>query len=276
MRSLFVKILLWFLVSTVITVLGFVITTEVSLTATRGRGHLFSRLLAFPLEEARHAYETRGREGLAAFLGRFRSVFEAEGVLTDASGTDLLTGADRRDLLASAQRRPVIPFFRGGPVVIAHATDQGHYWFFLIIHGQRGRLPFFLPQYLWLVGAVVLLSYGLTLHLTSPLRSLQRAVERFGRGDFSSRVKSKRRDELGQLARTFDQMAERIQTLLAAERRLHNPTRAASCAAPRGGCRHSCSNSLRQVYPGGTTPRYSFTPPFSLRARTTSFWPAWM
>lgn len=220
MRSLFTKILLWFLVSTVITVLGFVITTEVSLSATRGRGHLFSRLLAFPLEEARHAYQTRGREGLAAFLERFRAVFEADGVLTDSTGTDLLTGQDRRDLLARARRRPVIPFFRSGPVVIAHATDQDRYWFFLIIHGERGRLPFFLPQYLWLVGAVVLLSYGLTLHLTSPVRSLERAVERFGRGDFSARVKSKRRDELGQLARTFDQMAERIQTLLAAERRL--------------------------------------------------------
>ncbi len=67
---------------------------------------------------------------------------------------------------------------------------------------------------------VVLLSYVLALHLTSPLRRLQKAVEQFGRGDFSARVKSRRRDELGQVARTFDQMADRMQTLLAAERRL--------------------------------------------------------
>jgi two-component system sensor histidine kinase CpxA len=45
-------------------------------------------------------------------------------------------------------------------------------------------------------------------------------VERFGRGDLSARAGSARRDELGQLARTFDRMADRIETLLAAERRL--------------------------------------------------------
>jgi signal transduction histidine kinase len=52
------------------------------------------------------------------------------------------------------------------------------------------------------------------------VRALQKAVERFGRGDFSARAGSTRRDELGQLARTFDRMAERIETLLTAERRL--------------------------------------------------------
>ena len=220
MKSLFAKILLWFLAATVITVLGFLVTTEISLSATRGRGHLLSRLLGFPMEEARHAYETGGPEALGRFLARFRSVFEAEGLLTDAEGKDLLTGEDRHELIASAQRRSLLPFFRQGPTLIAHASDRDRYWFFLILPGRRGRFPFFLPQYLWIIAAVVLLSYALALHLSSPLRLLQRAVERFGQGDFSARAKSQRRDELGQLARTFDQMAERIQTLLAAERRL--------------------------------------------------------
>jgi two-component system sensor histidine kinase CpxA len=67
---------------------------------------------------------------------------------------------------------------------------------------------------------VILLCYGFAFHLTSPLRRLQYAVDCFGRGDFSARAQSNRRDELGQLARTFNQMADRIQTLLAAERRL--------------------------------------------------------
>jgi two-component system sensor histidine kinase CpxA len=67
---------------------------------------------------------------------------------------------------------------------------------------------------------VVLLCYLLAWYLTSPLRSLKTALERFGQGDFSARAESTRRDELGQLARTFDQMAERIQNLVGAERRL--------------------------------------------------------
>jgi signal transduction histidine kinase len=45
-------------------------------------------------------------------------------------------------------------------------------------------------------------------------------VDRFGRGDLAARVRSTRRDEIGDLSRAFDEMAGRIETLLAAERRL--------------------------------------------------------
>jgi two-component system sensor histidine kinase CpxA len=79
---------------------------------------------------------------------------------------------------------------------------------------------FLSPDHLFFMLAGVLLCYWLALHLTSPVRALQKAVERFGAGDLSARVGSKRRDELGQLARTFDRMASRIETLVGAERRL--------------------------------------------------------
>jgi two-component system sensor histidine kinase CpxA len=49
---------------------------------------------------------------------------------------------------------------------------------------------------------------------------LQAAVDRFGKGDLKARAGSQRRDELGQLAQTFDRMADRIEILLSAERRL--------------------------------------------------------
>ncbi len=80
---------------------------------------------------------------------------------------------------------------------------------------------FFLqPQHLWIIGLVVLLCYGFAYHLTSPVRRLRSVVDCFGRGDFSARAPANRKDELGELARSFNQMAGRIQTLLAAERRL--------------------------------------------------------
>jgi two-component system sensor histidine kinase CpxA len=173
-------------------------------------------MLSFQLEEARHAYETGGRERLGAFLDRFNSNFQAQGILTDAEFRDLLTGADRHDLFEKSERRERLY----QPAVIARASQDGRYWFFLIPPRGRPGFSFFLPQYLWIVGAMVLLSYLLALHLTSPLRRLQRAVERFGRGDLGARLNWKRHDEVGRLARTFDQMADRIQTLLSAERRL--------------------------------------------------------
>jgi two-component system sensor histidine kinase CpxA len=56
--------------------------------------------------------------------------------------------------------------------------------------------------------------------IASPLRALARTVDRFGAGDLAVRANSKRKDEIGELSRVFDRMAERISTLLTAERRL--------------------------------------------------------
>ncbi len=58
------------------------------------------------------------------------------------------------------------------------------------------------------------------MHLASPLRSLRRVLERFGRGDLAVRYHLSRRDEIGDLARAFNRMADQIATLLSAERRL--------------------------------------------------------
>jgi signal transduction histidine kinase len=54
----------------------------------------------------------------------------------------------------------------------------------------------------------------------SPLRRVASTVDAFGRGDLSVRVESKRRDEIGDVARSFNSMADRIETLVTAERRL--------------------------------------------------------
>jgi two-component system sensor histidine kinase CpxA len=57
-------------------------------------------------------------------------------------------------------------------------------------------------------------------HLASPLRNLQRAVERFGRGELAVRYPVSRQDEIGELGQAFNLMADQITTLLSAERRL--------------------------------------------------------
>jgi two-component system sensor histidine kinase CpxA len=49
---------------------------------------------------------------------------------------------------------------------------------------------------------------------------LRRAAQKFAEGDLQTRLNIKRRDELGELAREFDRMAARIETLVTSEKRL--------------------------------------------------------
>jgi len=68
-----------------------------------------------------------------------------------------------------------------------------------------------------------LVCYLLARYTTSPVLKLRAALRRFAQGNLEQRVGpaiGKRRDEIGELARDFDHMAERIATLLSAQRRL--------------------------------------------------------
>jgi signal transduction histidine kinase len=221
MRSLFAKLLLWFWCTLVITVVGSAFISALSVSRNSSdRQSPAARLVTFQLEEARAAYETGGRPGLEAFLENVQKVYGARGILTDEGGHDLLTNEDRSDLLRRARRRASFQFIPMADNMVARAADDGRYWFFFIVPRERPGAWFITPDHLFIMAAAVLLCYWFALHLTSPVRSLQKAVERFGRGDLTARVGSTRKDELGQLARTFDRMASRIETLLAAERRL--------------------------------------------------------
>jgi two-component system sensor histidine kinase CpxA len=221
MRTLFAKILLWFWCTLAITVVGSAWISALSVnendTDATAPG---TRLVTFQLEEARAAYETGGRAALQAFVDTLHRVYNAQGVLTDARGRDLLTGRERPDLLSRARRKTAYVRFRLGGATVARAAADGRYWFFFIVPRDTVLSWFLMPEHVFVMAAAVLLCYWLAFHLTSPVRRLQKAVERFGRGDLAARVGSTRRDELGQLARTFDRMAGRIETLLQAERRL--------------------------------------------------------
>ena len=221
MKSLFAKILLWFWFTLAVTVVGsaFISALNVNQNASDDRAPV-ARLVRFQLEEARSAYETGGRPGLQAFLDTLNRVYDAWGILTDETGRDLLTNEDRSDLVRRARRPYFFQIFRTGDAMVARAADDGQYWFFFIVPRVQVGSWFLLPEHVFVMAAGVLLCYWLALYLTSPVRKLEKAVERFGRGDLSARVGSNRSDELGQLARTFDRMAGRIGTLLTAERRL--------------------------------------------------------
>ncbi|BDV42088.1 two-component sensor histidine kinase [Geotalea uraniireducens] len=73
----------------------------------------------------------------------------------------------------------------------------------------------------FVVGGVV--CYGLAWRLTAPIRRLRAAAQRLAAGDLSARVgagSKNKGDEIADLGRDFDRMAERIEALLTSQKRL--------------------------------------------------------
>jgi two-component system sensor histidine kinase CpxA len=89
---------------------------------------------------------------------------------------------------------------------------------------RTGRLELvgsFLP--ILAVGTSGLVCFLLTRHITSPLFELRRGAESIAGGNLSARVPGSvrdRRDEIGQLGRDFDRMAERLESLVDSHKRL--------------------------------------------------------
>lgn len=65
-----------------------------------------------------------------------------------------------------------------------------------------------------------LVSWVAARSLVTPLTALSSAARRFGQGDLSARASLDRRDELGEVAVAFDEMAERVTHALRAEKEL--------------------------------------------------------
>ncbi|MEO7936643.1 MAG: HAMP domain-containing sensor histidine kinase [Dokdonella sp.] len=89
-------------------------------------------------------------------------------------------------------------------------------------HSVSLRLPF--PQWVFVfIGISMILSLGsypFVRRLTTRLSRLQQTVSDFGRGELDIRAAIEGNDEVAQLAQGFNQAAERIETLVAAHRRL--------------------------------------------------------
>jgi len=69
----------------------------------------------------------------------------------------------------------------------------------------------------------LILCYLLALYLTNPIRKLRGATQKLADGDLQARVADqigRRHDELSDLARDFDNMAERIESLITSQQRL--------------------------------------------------------
>ena len=217
MRSLFVKILLWCLTTLTICLVGSFFSAQFR-SFPETRNDFFSRFIAFQLEDARHTYERDGRQALQQHLAHLQKHFPGQYSLVNDKGIDLVSGENRKDDINDP---PFPRYWRTGRDRVSISWPAGDKKYFLLVNAVvPAGPPTSVPYYIWVVLAAVVFCYIITVQIVSPLRTLEQKVEAFGNGDLHVRAQAYGNDELSKLARTFNLMADRIEMLLTAERRL--------------------------------------------------------
>jgi signal transduction histidine kinase len=217
-RSLYLRILLA-LVGTVLASLVAFLATFFAMTRP-AQVQLLRQFQARQIEEAIATYQRGGASALASYLESLdRTWTGATHYLTDADDRDVVSG-ENRSALVHAQRGLI-----GGPpeidgrLIIVEVAKSAPYRL-VILAPPPFNVWSFVPYYVLILAAVMLLCWLIALTIVRPIRQLAGAVDRFGSGDLATRIAAPRGDEVGDLARAFNVMAERIETLMTAERRL--------------------------------------------------------
>src|SRR6516162_10106285 len=164
-------------------------------------------------------YESAGPDALRDYLATLDRIFRGSHFLLDANGVDLVTRENRSSLLPPP---PAIKSRAGthDDWHITRRSEDGRYWFVAVSPLDRPRLLTFIPYYFLVIGATGLLCWLAAVGVISPIRRVAATIARFGQGDLTARVQTKREDEIGQLGSSFNQMAERLEHLIVSERRL--------------------------------------------------------
>ena len=218
MRSLYVRILLA-LVGTVLASLLAFLATFFAMTQP-AQVRLLRQFQARQIEEAVATYERGGVTALSTYLDSLnRSWTGATHYLVDGDDRDLVSRENRSALVHARRGSLGGPPEIDGRLIIVEGAQNAPYRL-LILAPPPFNVWSFVPYYVLILAAVVLLCWLIALTIVRPIRQLAGAVDRFGSGDLATRMAAPRGDEVGDLARAFNRMAERIETLMTAERRL--------------------------------------------------------
>jgi signal transduction histidine kinase len=180
---------------------------------------VYDRFDELQLVSARNIQQNSGIPALAKYLQSLDSLFGGSHYLLDATGKDIVSGLDRSDMLPDppqTKSRTV----RHGHWEITHRSQDGKLWFAAEGQQQPPRIWSFLPYYFLVIGATGILCWIAAAGVISPIRKIAHSIALFGRGNLAVRIETDREDEIGQLGRSFNEMAERLERLITNERRL--------------------------------------------------------
>jgi signal transduction histidine kinase len=233
MRSLFLKIFLWFWAAMVLIGLAMFITFSMQrdMVVTRWRAST-GEAIALYAQTAAEEFDRYGLIGLNKYLERLENSSNIHAALLDTDGMSVSGRTSRVP-------KPLVDqtLHSGQPEFTVTETDafgaqrtngpSGRTYVF-VVRMPRGPFPYHLSprtQALrWILAIIIsgLICYLLTRYLTRPVLRLRQAARQLAAGDLSARAGplGRRRDEIGELVRDFNRMAERIEGLVNSQRQL--------------------------------------------------------
>lgn len=232
MRSLFLKIFIWFWLAMILINVALFAAVAITRPTPTGRSWRDLTLVGPNAQKAAEVYEQSGAAGLAANLKDTEKGSGVTATFFDDSGKELsgqVAPSGAAEIIARTAKSGEIEFnFAARQTMVARpiVSPKGqHYTYVALIP----RTPYTLSLrtqglrllIVLLVGGVF--CYWLAHYLTTPLLKLRTTTNELAEGDLGARVTTnlaKRRDEIGQLGRDFNLMAERLESMVKAQQRL--------------------------------------------------------
>ncbi len=240
MQSLFLKIFVWFWLATAL--VGSVLVVSTALIRERPVEEHWraasGTAVAIYAQTAADVYERGGAEALVVYCRRVEEAANIRAALLDEAGGDLLGGgvaSAARELARRAGEGDLLQLdgasAGGGGMLVVRSVrgPQGARYVFVgevprrDVDSLRPGLGAFVFPLLAVILTAGVVCYALARYLVAPVVALRAGVRRVASGDLSARVgeaEGGRRDELADLGQDFDLMAERIESLVLAQRRL--------------------------------------------------------
>jgi two-component system sensor histidine kinase CpxA len=231
MRSLFLKIFLSFWLAQA---LFLVLATLVTLAIRQQAESAWEAEQAQILSQAVQTYETGGQAALAQYLDQVRQSQGVRAYLLDENDQEL-SGRRSRDWAKDGEhRRPrssrggFLGWMAARPQRQSVTSASGHRYTLVMFpppHGPFGDLGIHGLGIFIAILSSGLVCYLLARYLTSPVVRLRAATQKLAAGDLTARAgvpPPGRHDEIAELVRDFDTMADRLETSVKAQARLLN------------------------------------------------------
>ena len=169
---------------------------------------------------AREYARSQGWVGVQRMLAQFGEVYSQRAVVVDLRGLIVADSSRSMNTVGTFVDLPTLKSDRR----LGVAGLRGNLGTLLINPEPLADEPFVAPQesglpsinrfLVWsglsAAGAALVLTFFFSRRILAPVESLSRAARDLARGDFSRRVQVRSRDEVGELARTFNAMAEEL------------------------------------------------------------------